>query len=499
MGKRLLFIVGVVTALFGAIGLIVSCAGGPAPQSAGGPRPGWVTSMPEDTEEDAYFVGVGTSETGDVAEAENAAVRSILAEITRFLGVKITAETTVEARDTLEKYEQEMTEKIKQESAAQVGDFKVKEKYIEESDGGVTVYLLGEYDKDALLEEQARLQAVFAEQQEAISGPEREGDILVEDNEWYAAAVKYIEAASAAATSDVDNAAIKLERNINKAKRAIDNINLLPLTGEQKTAVGEPFPGPFTCKVTAGGGADGPGVPGANVTVVYKEMQRNGRMRIESQVLQSDGRGIVAFTRPSPNFVGSDQVTMYLNFGSYMETLEDAPDRFFPYVEGLEELIMGKRISFEYSVFSMAKEVPTGIAIVDVDRAGNPRNVSDCQAGILESLSEAEFKVRALRVDFPLQDLSDQEIIQRIAAAYGGQIERVIFGVGSISEFSESEGSYIVKVNGTVKAAELAGGEILYTGSSFKRSRGSNTQSALSAAFKGLGRELGTEMAAKLP
>jgi formiminotetrahydrofolate cyclodeaminase len=499
MAKRLLLIVGIVAALTGAVGFVVSCAGGPAPQGGGGKQPGWVTSMPEDTADSAYFIGVGTSASGDTAEAENAAVLSMLAEITRFLGVRITAETTVEARDTLEQYEMEMTEKIKQESAARVGDFRVKEKYIDRGGDSVTVYMLGEYDKEALLKEQARLRAVFAEQQEAISGPEKEGDILVEGNEWYAAAVKYIEAASAAVTSDVDNAAIKLERNINKAKRAIDNINLMPRTGEQTTAVGEPFPKPFTCTVTAGASAGGAGVPGANVTVVYKEMRRNGRMGIESLVLQSDNQGVVAFERPSPKFVGSDQITMYLNFGSYMETLEDAPERFQPYVEGLEELVMGKRVTFQYSVYSMAKEVSTGIAIVDVDRAGNPRNVSDCQAGILESLSEAGFRVRALRVDFPLQDLSDQEIIQRIAAAYGGQIERVIFGVGSISEFSESEGSYIVKVNGTVKAAELAGGEILYTGSSFKRSRGSNTQSALSAAFKGLGRELGTEMAAKLP
>lgn len=495
MGKRLLLIFGVLTTLIGATGFIVSCAGGAPAQSGDGPPPDWVRSMPEDTAENAYFVGVGTSESGDAAEAETAAVNSMLAEITRFLGVRITAETTVEARDTLETYEQEMTEKITQSSAARVGDFRVVEKYVDREDGTATVYMLGEYDKEALLKEQARLQAVFAEQQEAISGPEREGDVLVEDNEWYAAAVKYIEAASAAVSSDVDNAAIKLERNINKAKIAIDNINLTAITGEQKTAVGEPFPGPFVSKVAA----DGRGVPGANVRVIYKEMQRNGRMGIESLVIQSDGEGLVSFDRPSPNFVGTDQITMHLDFGSYMETLEDAPDQFQTYVEGLEELIIGKRITIDYSVISRAKEVSTGIAIVDVDRAGNPRNISDCQSGILESLSEAGFRVRALNVDFPLQNLSDQEIIQRISNMYGNQIDRVIFGVGSISEFSESEGSYIVKVNGTVKAADLPSGDIVYTGSSFKRSRGGNTQSALSAAFKGLGRELGQEMAARLP
>ena len=182
-----------------------------------------------------------------------------------------------------------------------------------------------------------------------------------------------------------------------------------------------------------------------------------------------------------------------------METLEDAPDQFFSYVEGLEELITAKRVTFEYTVISRAKEISTGIAFVDVDRAGNPRNISDCQAGILESLSEAGFRVRALRVDFPMENMSDQEIIDRVAALYGTQVERVIFGVANISEFSDTDGNYIVKVAGTVKTADLFSSAILYTGNAFKRSRGGNAQSAISAAFKGLGREFGKEMAAKLP
>jgi len=501
MGKRLLFVFGVLISIVGGIGLIASCGSAPPPPSSGGGEaaPDWIMSMPADTDESAFFVGVGTSDSGDAAEAENTAVYSMLAEITRFLGVRITAETSIEARDTLEAYEVEMTEKIKQTSAAQVGDFRVKEKYIDRGGEGITVYLLGEYDKEALLKEQARLQAVFVEKQTAISGPEQEGDTFVAGGEYYAGAIKFVEAASAAASSDVDNAAIKLERNINKAKEAIDNINLIPMTDKQITAVGEAFTGPFICKVSAGASPDSPGIPGANVRIIYKEMQRNGRLGIKSLVQQTDNEGMIYFNRPAPNFVGNELITMSLDFGSYMEALEDAPDQFQSYVEGLEDLQVGKRITFEYSVFSRAKEIATGIAIIDVDRAGNPMNISDCQAGILENLSEAGFRVQALNVDFPLQDLSDQQIIAQIAGAYGGQVERVIFGVANIAEFSESGDSYIVKVSGTIKAADLAAGTILYTGNLFKRSRGGNTQSAISAAFKGLGREFGTEMAAKMP
>ena len=250
MKRKLLLCFGIIASIAGLAGFFLACGSGPS--SAGEGLPVWVTSTPGDTDESVYFIGIGTSDTGDVAEAENMAASSMMTEITRFLGVRITAETSVEARDTLETYEQEMTQKIKEESAAQIGDFRVVEKHIEREDGRVTVYILGEYDRDVLLKEQKRIQAVFAEQREAISGPEREGDMLVDEEEYYKAARKYIEAASAAATSKVDNAAIKLERNINKAMKAIDFVNLFPLSSNLVTNVKETFDRPFSCKVAAG-------------------------------------------------------------------------------------------------------------------------------------------------------------------------------------------------------------------------------------------------------
>ena len=86
-----------------AVMLCASCASVTQP---GGSIPVWVTNPPEADATSMYFSGVGTSDGGDLAEAENAAVYSLIAEVTRFIGVEITAETTVEARDTLETYEQ---------------------------------------------------------------------------------------------------------------------------------------------------------------------------------------------------------------------------------------------------------------------------------------------------------------------------------------------------------------------------------------------------------
>ena len=65
--------------------------------------------------------------------------------------------------------------------------------------------------------------------------------------------------------------------------------------------------------------------------------------------------------------------------------------------------------------------------------------------------------------------------------------------------FEESEGNFLVKVSGTVKAADLATGTILFTDSRSKRSRGGNTVSVINAAFRGLGKEFGEALAAGLP
>ena len=49
---------------------------------------------------------------------------------------------------------------------------------MEQADSGVNVYLLAEYSTKELLAEKKRLDNLFKEKQEAISGPESEGDSL---------------------------------------------------------------------------------------------------------------------------------------------------------------------------------------------------------------------------------------------------------------------------------------------------------------------------------
>ncbi|MEW5816225.1 MAG: hypothetical protein AB1798_12620, partial [Spirochaetota bacterium] len=416
-----------------------------------------------------------------------------------FIGVKITAETSSTAKATLDTYQAEISEKINQSSFAQITDFRIEDKWVEKTDLRVTVYLLGKYKKDTLLKEQARIKAVFAEQVEAVAGPEREGDILFRSGEYYAAAVKYLEAAAAAVTAGVDNADIKFERNINKARNVIGLINLIPLNDNLKTYVGQDFPENFLLKVAAGGSSEEPGLKGVPIRVVYLELRSNGRMGADTAFLQSDGNGIIAFRRPIPRFVGDEKLTMSLDLGPPMEALENLPEKYKGAIEGLEQLTAGKRVSFNYKSISRASTFPIAVLVLDVGKAGNPIEAGDSAAGIVESLSEADFDLVPISVDFSILSLSDTEIINRVKELYGAKIDRLVFGISRIDSFSESGDNYIVKVTGSVKVADIKTGSILYSDNKIKNSRGSNSLSAISAAFKELGRSYGKDIVDRLP
>jgi hypothetical protein len=462
--------------------------------------PDWVTAPPESTSEKVFFIGAGSDAGGDRAEARNQAAADLVASITRFLGVKITASTTVQARDTLESFTSELESTVTQESEARIENFRIEDSYVERRGDLVNVYLLGSYDRQALQEEKQRLQALFEERQEAISGPEAEGDRLISEGRYYRAAVQYLEAAAAAAGSQVDNAKIKYERNMNKARQAVSAINLRKVNDELQTYLGEPFPQPFEVQVNGTGSGGNQPLSGVTVKVTFTELRRNNRRGIETAEIVTDSQGRASFMRPAPDFVGQEKLTMEIDLSGALEPLEDVPDALYPQFEALEEQVRSKEVSFNYTVVSRAKEIPTAVMIADLDRGNSVIGKSETLSGVLEALSEHDFNVSALQVDAGLLTSGDARIIRTIRNEHGNRYERLIFGTVSISSFEETGDRYMVKVSGNVKVADLSTGKILYSsGNMFKSAIGSAPESAMSAAFKQFGKNLGDAMANRLP
>lgn len=457
--------------------------------------PGWVDSPPQDTADTYYFTGAGSSSTGDRAEAEKEAASIIVSEITKYLGVRITSDTTAEARDAYGKFESSLSATVREESSARITGLQISDRWIETSETGVTVYILAEYAAADLSAEKARLDQLFKEKQEAISGPEKEGDSLFTDKKFYRASVQYIEAALAASESDLENAALKFERNITKAREAVDRISIENISGPESVYIGGKFNDPFSVRLVS----DGAPVEGLPITAVYKEMRANGRKTVKNHTVLTDSEGIASFTPPNPGWVGSEKITFFLDMRAVIEPLENVSFKLLQYVDSLEQAINSKRTFFVYEILSKAVEIPTCVMVMDVDRSGNPLNQTDTASGILSELTEAGFDVFILPVDYRMTAVSDTEMIALVREQYGNIYERFIFGTAEISSFEENGTSVIVKVAGKIKAVELESGRVLFSAAEQKRAMGSGNSSTISAAFNSLGRMYGERLITDLP
>jgi hypothetical protein len=121
------------------------------------------------------------------------------------------------------------------------------------------------------------------------------------------------------------------------------------------------------------------------------------------------------------------------------------------------------------------------------------------ESGILQRLSSEGFDVRIL--PFPRNDLNgndDATLLERFRNSADPSVQRVIYGVVGIDEFEERDG-IIVRVSGAVRAVRLSDGEVLAVAEGFQRSRGLSSQSAISAAFRGLGNKFAEELMRELP
>ena len=479
--------------------VVVGCVSSPE-TAKGNQLPSWVTMPPADTSDTVYFIGAGSDANGDAAMARVLAGSDIVSAITRFLGVKVSSETTVTAKDTLDKFTSTLDQTIKETSSAQIGDFRIVESHTEKDGGIANVYLLGAYNKKALLEEQARIKAVFAEQKAAISGPEAEGDSLMNSSAFYKAAVTYLEAASAASTSELDNADIKYERNMNKAKKAVGSINLYALNDNLNAFIKQPFDEAFGLKITGTPGIDGQVLTGVPVRISYKIVRTNGRKSIKVESVVTNSSGTVSFIRPPANFVGTERVTMSLDLSASLEALENVPDNLYAQLESLEQIVKSKSVGFTYNIISRAKEIATAVMIIDRDNGGASTGKTETASGILEVLTAEGFSIRSIDVDSNILKLGDESIVSAISKKYAGRFKRLVFGTVGISDFQQDGDRFTVKVSGDIKVADLSTGEILYTsGNRFKTAMGGNAASAMSAAFKQFGKVVGESMANNLP
>ncbi len=440
--------------------VFASCVSEPAPVKA----PEWILSTPAPDATNTYFVASSSDAKGDNALATADAANALIAQITRYMGVEITVSSTGEAKGTLDSYSAEVTNVVKQSGSSRVSGFSIKDRYAVRDGSMVTVYILAQYATADLNKEKARIAALFKEKEDAVAKPETAGDAAVSDGRIFDAVKSYVSAVVAASGSDIDNAAIKMERNVNKARTILGKIRFISIGAPATAGLGKDYTKPFRAKLAFGEGDSAPGIPGAEVFVVYQRRQSSGRVVSRTERAMTDGSGVGSFSPPPPDFVGKATLSFALNLDSTRELLEKVPAKYDAFVQAINDDLSRRSISFGYVIESEARIVPTGVVVVDLGDEGKPTGASVAQGGLFETLAKEKFKAGLAPLDPALvASMDDTAILKAAKAQYGTGLARLIYGSARVESAKQDGSMWQVSARMSVRCVEFATGRILYS------------------------------------
>lgn len=495
--RRGAYLISIVVALLSSL-LLVTCKS--APDEAPPPVPPsspWAISPPEDTDRRLHFVASGDS----VGTAADGIAEAIIARFS--LGAEARRDTAAvsELRERLAAATKAGAQAHSTAGASR--DFEVEisegrvhfEVRVERHErarvrGGATHWLHVSVARDAF-------EAAELELARLVPGA-NPGPPLERRAREKAASGRVVEALrdyerAIRETADTPYAEQTAETSTRAARELLERIELVVERDGVESRIGQPFDD--TLIVSVVDTRSGRKMSDMPVTISYPVYDEQGNVERRTHYGHSSRDGRVSFEPPTPEVRGTYTVSMAPAPFSAQAPMNTPSG-------SVAELIQRARrrgVVLEYSVYSLAREVPTGVFIVDTDIAGNPTGTQSTQRGLLLDLEERDFTVSSLRLGADrFLRLDDRDRWNLIRQRFGEDFERVVIGTASIAEFEESQ-NVSVEVEGDLRALDLDSGEVLYRKRLVQRSRANTASGAITVAFRGLGAKFAQELAARLP
>jgi hypothetical protein len=463
--------------------------------------PKWVGTTPPPDRNNTYFTGSASGLDAGTATAN--ATNNLIAGIMQYIGVTVKVNTSSTVKASVDAYSEELRQTVEAQSVNRLTGFKVMERFVQadKKSGTVTVHILASYLTKDLEREKARIEALFKEQADAVARPEGEGDALAAENKSLEAAVRYIEAMSAAAGSDIDNASIKFERNANKARAQLANLAFVLPGGKNLAGSLDKAPSsPLEIQLVSGNIGNSIPVAGARVSVGYPRKLPNGKLGTRTESFVTDAQGMVRVQLPAPDFTGKGRVSIQLDLSSAMELLDRVPASFSSIVSAVEDEVRSRVTYVDYSVTSRAAAIPMAVFLVDLDERGSVNPAQATQGGLMDTLMKEGFAVQNLNLDPAAIFMQDDQLVALARTKASPGTLRFAFGSGRIVSVRKDGSMFIAQAGGTVKVVDLAAGQLLYSGEKSWQALGPDEASARRNALKELGAQvLGKDLAASLP
>jgi len=143
-----------------------------------------------------------------------------------------------------------------------------------------------------------------------------------------------------------------------------------------------------------------------------------------------------------------------------------------------------------------------GILILETDLAGNILKTTDAARGLFDDLNADGFNIDIMDLN-PSQMLNrtDEALLRDLKAdlRFADVYQRVIHGTVALENFEQNGDSFTVRVSGTLAMSDINRQVTLYKSEITKTSQASDSQQAISSAFRQLGRSFAGELIKQAP
>lgn len=319
--------------------------------------PEWIGKPPPSDTVYEYFTATGTGCGSRAADtAYRYAMDAVLLQVGRYVGSSISLTTETAGTIAADTATIETQTTIREKSAAYIEYCKVIETFTHPKAAGddcLRISLLVRFDKAALAAERARLAALEQEKEASVNLPEKEADAYAAAGQPYKALLRYIEAARAASQTDMDNADIKYDRTVKKAREMLTRIKMRADTSVPINAVSNaPFPVPFTVHLftdTIEGEVTLAEIP---LVISYTSINpKTGRKSIPVQKTVSTADGNAVFIHPVQSRpYENGQVVFMLDSEAILSPLRSVKGPYKRAIRLLEEAAAACKVQFLYNV-----------------------------------------------------------------------------------------------------------------------------------------------------
>lgn len=475
-------------ALISIILFLASCAGGPSIRDE---APEWVSSPPQDSQEQYAFRGMGDGDTMTLARSE--ATDDLISVVLDAMRLGNPDNWPDEGRSAVNRFSQDLSQAVRNPDTAAMEGMVVARRDGWSNDVGSVTYAVD------ILWDRVVFDALAIELADAtgIAGPEfrafeDRARTALEAGNVYEAALLWAAAAGIAEEEDNISAYRLALRGIESALAGLEyQLESVPLNAYVGSRPSEPLI--FTVS------AMGKAVGDAEFLFTYLRAARDGSLTRGTARINSDENGAVVFLPPEVAFAGIQEVTIAPSSTPFLEYLDDPSDGTTDgFISNLEE----PASRAEYEALVRLRSISMGILILETDLAGNPLDSDAAARGLLDDLLADGFDVEVMDLD-PREMIprSERALLRDIKAdeRFSADYERVLHARVSLESFEQDGDNYTVRVTGSLAMSDIDRQVTLFRTDVSKSSRAASSQQAMSAAFRQLGRSFAEELISQAP